>query len=36
MQNKGMIDIVTNKKQEKPEAELSFHLDSSLKKNAYR
>lgn len=32
MQNKGMTDIVTDKKQGKLDAEFSFYLDSSLKK----
>lgn len=35
MQNKGMTDIVTDKKQGKPDAEFSFYLDSSLKKIIY-
>lgn len=33
MQNKGMIDIVSNKDQGKPGAKCSFYLDSTLKKN---
>lgn len=33
MQNKGMVDIVANKDQEKPDAKCSFYLDSTLEKN---
>lgn len=32
MQNKSMIDIVTNIKQGQPDAEFGFYFDSSLKK----